>query len=402
MSTSAIALPGSEREWILHLDGAESASGEDLAELAAQRPNVVVGLPASCVSTFVVELPAVVDDGVLESMILAQVDKRGLGARGGALVDHELLGPGETGQIFAVRVVSEMPRECLLETAAGYNTSAALRCAGLVAPSVAVLWREQGRLVLAVRAAGHDAHVQRLSGKPEIGAALAREVNLVLLGLDGESFFEKNPPTEIVLLDEGSGGGDLEGFRSALSLPLRVESTPLPAKPPARAALLPAEAKNRRRKRRNAMRAVAIVAVGLVAYAVVGTWIWKSANATKKEIESLERRIAILEPDVERVQAAKERWQALEPAFDKNHFPVVQLSRITAALPGSGVVVRDFRTSAETIRVRGQARDVQLANRLLEDLRSTEGFQRYQWSMPNPRVERNNTATFEIQARPKE
>ncbi len=78
---------------------------------------------------------------------------------------------------------------------------------------------------------------------------------------------------------------------------------------------------------------------------------------------------------------------------------MVQLSRITSALPGSGVVVREYRTSGRNIRIRGQARDVQLANRLLEDLQGMAEFERYEWSMPNPRVERNNTATFEIEGK---
>ena len=122
---------------------------------------------------------------------------------------------------------------------------------------------------------------------------------------------------------------------------------------------------------------------------------------TKREIASLERHISILEPDVERVQLAEQRWRALEPAFDKNFFPVVQLSRITVALPGSGVLIRESRTSGRTIRIRGQARDVQLANRLKEDLENMQGFEAYEWALPNPKVEKNNTATFEIEGKPK-
>lgn len=110
----------------------------------------------------------------------------------------------------------------------------------------------------------------------------------------------------------------------------------------------------------------------------------------------LERSVALAEPDVERVRQAEQRWQALQPSFDKSLFPVVQLSRLTSALPGSGVVIREYRTSGRDIRVRGQARDVQLANQLVEDLRNMEAFRSYEWSMPNPRMEKNNTATFEI------
>ena len=149
------------------------------------------------------------------------------------------------------------------------------------------------------------------------------------------------------------------------------------------------------------MRNSGLLAAGLIVYSVAGVWVWKDTQVTKREITSLERRISILEPDVERVRLADHRWRTLEPAFDKNFFPVVQLSRITSALPGSGVVIREYRTSGRNIRVRGQARDVQLANRLLEDLHGMEGFEAYEWSMPNPKVEKNNTATFEIEGKPK-
>ena len=144
-----------------------------------------------------------------------------------------------------------------------------------------------------------------------------------------------------------------------------------------------------------------ILAVLFIAYAVgLSVMIIKSRN-TAAEISSLKRQIDIVEPDVARVQQVDQRWRNLEPAFEKSWFPVVQLSRITSALPGSGVVIREYRTSGRNIRLRGQARDVQLANRLLEDLQAMEEFEAYDWSMPNPRVERNNTATFEIEGKPK-
>ena len=62
-------------------------------------------------------------------------------------------------------------------------------------------------------------------------------------------------------------------------------------------------------------------------------------------------------------------------------------------------MIREYRTTGRNIRVRGQARDVQLANRLLEDLRGMSGFESYEWIMPNPRMEKNNTATFEIEGK---
>lgn len=392
-----MALPAPDRGWILASGGTETGRDAHLRDLVGNRGDVLVAYPAACVSTFVVELPPV-EEALHESMIRAQVDKRGLAGKGSALIDYERVDRHERGETFAVRVVADPPAEVILPTAGGYQTSAAV--VGATLPQAgAILWREQGRLVLGVFLNGIPAHVQILSCKPELGKALATEVNLILLGLKGESVFETSAPRELVLALENVEEKGLIELRSVLSIPVRSERPRFPAKAEARERLLPADVVNHRRRRRSGVRNLALLAVGLIVYTVVGVWVWKDAKVTEREIESLERRLAIIQPDVERVQLVEERWRSLEPAFEKNLFPIVQLSRITSALPGSGVVVREYRTTGRDIRIRGQARDVQLANRLLEDLQGMDGFERYEWSMPNPRVERNNTATFEIQGK---
>ncbi len=397
MSHSTLALPASDRGWILCSGGIEIARNADLGALVGHRRDVLVAFPAACISTFVAELPPV-EAALHESMIKAQVDKRGLSAKGPALIDFERIGGNERGDTFAVRVVAEPSPDIILPTAGGYETSAGLR--GKASPGTeAMIWREHGRLILGVFISGIPAQVQILSGKPEVGKAIASEVNLILLGLRGESVFENSAPRELLLATDPVGEKEWIEFRSTLSIPVRSELPRFPAKAEDRPRLLPSAIVNHRRRRRNGVRSLALLAVGLVVYTVVGVWVWKDAKATEREMASLEQRIAIIEPDVERVQLVEERWSRLEPAFDKDLFPIVQLSRITAALPGSGVVIREYRTTGRDIRLRGQARDVQLANRLLEDLQGMNGFERYEWSMPNPRVERNNTATFEIQGK---
>jgi len=399
MPKRTLALPAPDEGWILCSDGSEAGRDAELRALAGVRPDVVIGLPASCVSTFLAELPPV-EATLHESMIFAQIEMRGLAAKGGTLFDFESLQRREQSETFVVWVVTDLPEPMIVPTAEGYTTSAGLRNTTDGGSGYAALWREHGRLVLAVYAHGYPAHFQVLSARPEVGSALGKEINLLLLGLKGEKLFEENPPRELVLGVPHVAEKDLIELRSVLSIPVRpVGVAPVAADGEGRAGLLPEAVKRSRRKRRAAVRNIALLTAGLIAYAVVGFWIWNDARATREEIASLEHRISIIEPDVARVQLAEQRWRALEPAFDKNLFPVVQLSRITAALPGSGVVIREYRTTDRNIRIRGQARDVQLANRLLEDLEGMEGFEAYHWSLPNPKVEKNNTATFEIEGK---
>jgi len=147
-------------------------------------------------------------------------------------------------------------------------------------------------------------------------------------------------------------------------LNLQVQATSTSCVSPGRISecLLPSAVTKARRKRKAKSRNLVILAILFVVYVVgLSAMIVKGRN-TAAEVESLKRQISIVEPDVEWVQRVDQRWKALEPAFEKSWFSVVQLSQITSALPGSGVVIREYRTSGLNIRVRGQARDVQLAN----------------------------------------
>jgi len=401
MSHSSLALPAPDKGWILFSGGSEVGRGEDLRALVGKRADVLIGLPAASVSTFVVELPPV-EAALHDSMIHAQIEKRGLAGKGGTVFDYERIHNEDRYESFAVWVVTDLPEAMVVPLAAGYTTSAAIRNPGTTGAGAVNLWREQGRLVLAVYVLGYPAHFQVLSGKPEVGAAIGKEVNLLLLGLKGESVFGVHSPDRLYLDVPGASDKEIAAFGAALSIPVTVVSgSPVAAKGEGRDRLLPAAVRLSRRKRSAAVRNTVLLVAGLIIYSVIGAWVWRDAQVTKREIASLERHISILEPDVERVQLAEQRWRALEPAFDKNFFPVVQLSRITGALPGSGVVIREYRTSGRTIRIRGQARDVQLANRLKEDLENMQGFEAYEWALPNPKVEKNNTATFEIEGKPK-
>jgi len=398
MPSNAIVLPSPEKGWTLFADGSASAQGDSMAGLAGKRADVVVGLPAAAVSAFVVTLPDT-DAELYESMVFAQLEKRGLANRNGAtLYDFEKIDSGPEGNAFVVTVVPSLNDDLVLPNAAGYATAAGLRNHG---ESPCLVYREHGRLVLAVFIGHHPAHLQLL-GSPQIGAAAAGEINLALLSLRGEPAFADREIGLLELAVSDVPEADLTGFQKSLTIPATHSGDPAAVrKSHTRDRLLPQAVIRARSRHRNFRRNTVIGIAALILYLVIGAWIVTNAKQTRERIESLESQIEIVQPDVERIQLAGQRWSQLEPAFDLAYFPVVQLSRLTSALPGSGVVVREFRTSGRAIRVRGQARDVQLANRLLEDLQGMDAFSAYSWSMPNPKMESNNTATFEIEGKSK-
>lgn len=399
MSSQTIALPAPEKGWVLYQGENEISRSSDLRDLIGHRSDVVIGYPAEKVTTFPVLLPDT-EESLHDSMIYSQLEKRGLlsGSEGELLYDYEIVHRGSEGNTFAVSVVSGVSNELVDPNAAGYAPAAALHS---VPGNACLLWKEQGRLVLAIYKENEPVHLQVLSGGDRLGATIAGEINLILMGLRGDSCTEDSMPEMLVLKVDDSSAEERESFEGALNLRVQVTSTSCVSPGRISDRLLPAAVTRARRKRKAKSRNSVIFAVLFIAYAVgLSVMIIKSRN-TAAEISSLKRQIDIVEPDVARVQQVDQRWRNLEPAFEKSWFPVVQLSRITSALPGSGVVIREYRTSGRNIRLRGQARDVQLANRLLEDLQAMEEFKAYDWSMPNPKVERNNTATFEIEGKPK-
>ncbi len=400
MAGKTTIAPGSMHGWVLYVGKSEHAQGDDAALLAGRRGDVVMAYPVSSLSTFLVTLPAV-ESSLLESMVFAQVEKRGLAGKlsGETLFDFEKVDHGGEGDLYVVTVVIEMPEGLALKTATGFTSSAAAQ--DVSTQPVARIWKEWGRYVLAIFRDGRPVHAQVLSSRPELGNALAGEVNLSLMGLQGEAGLANAfPETLEVALDESEADG-FAAFSEAASLPVVKVTPAICNRVTSRPRLTPSSVIGARRKSRNTVKTVIGLAVGLMIYLVVGAWFWKKAQTTGEEVVSLERQVEILRPDVERIELSEQRWKLLEPAFDKNFFPMIQLNRITSALPGSGVVVREFKTNGRSIRLRGQARDVQLANRLVEDLRAIDGFSAYEWSMPNPKVEKNNTATFEIEGKPK-
>ncbi len=402
MSDQVIALPAPEKGWVMYQDGKEISRNDRLAGLIGNRVGVSIGFPASQIATFPVVMPAV-DAEFHENMVHSQVEKRGLigrstGENGEVLFDFTIVAQSAQENTFAVSVVSGVGGELIVPNAGNYQSSAALYSCE---PGGCLLWKERGRLVLAIYSGKEPVHLQMLGGGAEIGESVAREVNLILLGLNGEPAMSGCLPSSLELLIIGGEEEGIQSFSDHLSIPVKVLSRPVVARSRDSERLLPGAVTRIRQARRRRRQATLIGCIVLVVYLVGIAWLWVKARDTEAKIESLEKQIAIVEPDVDWIQRVDQRWRNLEPAFEKSWFPVVQLSRITAALPGSGVVIREFRTSGRNIRIRGQARDVQLANRLLEDLQALDDFSQYDWSMPNPGVEKNNTATFDIEGKPK-
>lgn len=403
MSRSRIALPDEKRGWTLRSGRDVVAKGRELDEVAGSGADVLIGVPATLCTTFAVKLPTT-DANLFPAMVGSQIEKRGLAHHGDASATPHaflVLDQDDNESHLSVDVLLEdFPETLCLPKAAGYAPSARLI---RLPEDRLLLWKEQKRLVLAVNRHGHLSHVQVLSAEPTLNAAAAQEINLTTLSLQAEGLVHDSPELLVMGSVVKTDAEDRTAFEKALLMPAEFTSEEPEAAPSTSTndGLLPAAVRSARQRRSSGRKRSLFAMLALVIYLVAGTFLWKFAKSREAEIARLEDRVEETRPLVEEIQLAEARWRQLEPGFDLHYYPVVQLNEITRAMPGSGVVIREYETRGRQITVQGRARDVQMAFRLKEDLEGNDFFRAYSWNMPQPRVERDNTVTFRIQGQPK-
>lgn len=394
-----IALPNEmDSGWSLWRQGRVIAGEADLGDLLKSRHDVIVAVPVAYCTTFSQMLPTQ-DDSVFEDMVFAQVEKRGLAETAGRGIPFDFHKVEEEGgrTLLSVDVLSsELPEAWCSSAAAAYFPSA--RLLGLPVENDVMLWREHGRLVLAASVHGRITATIQMGASDQLDGALAQEVNLISLSMQAEGSVGENP--RLALLGDFS-----RDERSAFekNLVMSVEHHPiLVSRLGAGGAehmdrLLPLPVRGERGRKQRAHKRNAVVMAVFALYAIIGTLLWVYSLQTKKKIENLEQQVEGNRPQVRKIEEAARQWQELAPAFDLKRYPLVQLNEVTRLMPPSGVLIREFETKGSSVRIRGQARDAQIAFQFEEDLKSSEFLGQYQWNMPQPKVEKNNTATFEIQ-----
>lgn len=404
MAKYLTAIPDSDNGWTLYSGKKAIDEGRDLHEAVGKRTGFLVGVPVYKAPTFSISVPTV-ETNLLREMAYSQIEKRGLatGSLETTLFDIDIIEQSNGQTRLAVHLLdSPLPDDYLLKKAGGYAPSPLVRQR---IENGAVLWRENRQLVFAIFRGGRLIHSQVLSGSSELSPETASEINLLLLSLQGDPAFEDDLPDKLAVViheDEMPEAAE-KAFASAVQLDTAF-TQPIGAhrKARPRTKLTPPAITNYRKRKKFVAWGALVTALLILGYCLFGFSMWKSSEKDRVQVDSLKKRISLIEPDVFEIQKTEDRWKQMEPAFDLRWFPIVQLSRITEALPGSGVVIREFETRERNIYVKGDARDVQLAFRLEEDLSNLPGFEHYTWSMPKPNMNSDNTASFRIEGKPKE
>ncbi len=402
-SASTIITPAENRGWeVWSWSGRRSKrrkAVEMLDELPGAGKGAIVGVPAQECTSFSVTVPTA-DQDLFGDMVFAQVEKRGL-AQGGpeqvSVAWHSIeREPG--GSLIGVDVLPpDFSEDLCLAHAAGYTAAGRLY---RIPDHTAAVIREHGRLVLLAGKHGKMTFSQILTAGTEINAALAQEVNLALLSLQGAGQLPERVTLEI-WCDAPESARDL--LKGSLTIPVEFVSRPAPDARLVRGAsgpMLPllVRATLDRERRRQKVRTGILALIAIYVTLAMGLYIWFQDR--EKKAREMEARIANRRPEVEFIRQSMSRARLLAPAIDKRFYPMRQLSQVTALMPPGGIKVHKFSSQGQNLRLEGLARDSQMVYQLKEDLEKSDEFRGYSWDMAPPQVNsQNNTTSFRLEGK---
>lgn len=95
-------------------------------------------------------------------------------------------------------------------------------------------------------------------------------------------------------------------------------------------------------------------------------------------------------------------WELLADSIDPKRFALEKLLMAVNALPADGVRLSIFEATPSGVRIEGDARNVGLATLYFNALREEPAAAAYQWEMPPPALQPDNSARFAINGTPSE
>lgn len=275
-----------------------------------------------------------------------------------------------------------------------------------------IVWKELGRLVMAVTHEGRVEYFEGLTSK-EFNSSAVNEILCIILGLDGagplSGEFNKGISDELsgayVWLEDVNDSVVSE-FKEVLGLDVSVGSRPDPTLPVETSKLVPVQVAQLRQKQKKLEKlkyvilSCSAVYILAVAFLSIGYFSIKSeADDTKAQVEAIKANVDWI-PDFE------DKWNALKPTLDSNVFPAQLLHLATNAMPPEDLRFTGFRVNNGVMTIEGQSKDTNAAYAFYKTLSEAQGLkENYKWAwIKRPQVDprkKDRTATFQIQSESK-
>jgi hypothetical protein len=278
-----------------------------------------------------------------------------------------------------------------------------------------VVWRELGRLVMAV---GHEGELEYFEGltSNKFDSAAVNEINCIILGLDGagpvSGDFKNGITNEIsgvhIWLDEFDQSAKDE-LEEVLGIKVTSGVRPDPFLPDSTSNLVPSEVVEQRAQQkksqgiRYALLGAAAVYFLLVAV-LLGAYLKEKLGADK-----LGKAVKELEPSVQWIPEFREKWRELSSVLDSDSYPAELLHRATAAVPPQDVRFTSFKYDDRVefggklkriIVIDGQSKDAKAGRDFYALLTKNKNLEYFKWAwLKQPQVDprkKDRTAVFQI------
>jgi len=278
-----------------------------------------------------------------------------------------------------------------------------------------VVWKELGRLVMAVT---HEGQVEYFEGltSHKFNSAAVNEINCIMHGLDGagpvSGDFQGGISNELsgahIWLDEfdQSAKGELEEL---LGIKVTSGVKPDPFLPESTSDLIPSEVVEQRSQQKKSQQIrYALLGAAAVYVILVGVLLGTYFNE-KFKTDKLADQVKELEPSVEWIPGFREKWRELSSALDSDAYPAELLHRTTAAVPPQDVRFTSFKFDDRVevqgklkriIVIDGQSKDAKAGRDFYALLTKNKNLGYYKWAwLKQPQVDprkKDRTAVFQI------
>ena len=272
-----------------------------------------------------------------------------------------------------------------------------------------VVWRELGRLVMAVT---HEGKIEYFEGltSTEFNSSAVNEIYCIILGLDGagplSGEFVKGIADElsglVIWLEDVSAEIVQEG-KEVIGLEVVVGSSPEPTLPMQTSKLVPVEVAQQRQKQKKLEKLKYIILSCAAVYVIGVAFLSWTLFAAKAEANRVSEDISKIEESVDWIPLFQTKWNALKPTLDSNLFPSQLLHLATNAMPPEDLRFTGFRVNNGIMVIEGQSKDTNAAYAFYKSLSEAEGLKEtYKWAwIKRPQVDprkKDRTATFQIQS----
>ncbi len=402
LSAATLLLPAPDAAWRVWKPkaGSSTEAVESPSETTHLGKPLVIGLPAAACRTIGLIVPQA-DEDLLEQIIATQLERRGFRLeqdKAGRNYRWHLLGTQGGQCIVSVDLLTDPFPESLAAAHASDYT-AALRLGQLPVGHI-VIMEEQGDLVLAASHAGKLYHSHIFSQTPASEEALALEITLARLTLEAE--LGEGVITGVALVGSGFDRSLSQRLEGVLELPVRVVADLAPntgLDTRSWTKMLPANIRAGQIAGETRGKMIRATVLGVAFYLSLAFLGFAYLHFQEKRAASLLEEIELTREPAAAVRKNTERWKALAPAIESKRYPMFLLAEINRIMPGSGIVIREFEVRGDSIEIRGEARDAQLAVQFVADIKKNPVLSRYEWTAPNPEL-KGTTASFRAQGKP--